>query len=281
MAGGGEFLLMPLEVLHRVSQFPANPRPWLYQDPPMTDLCFRLKGSVLTTVVLELHHFTDVEFRRQLEQKIEQAPQLLQQSPIVFDLDKYVGDPADIDPAALVQLCRELGLQPLGFRSCPALNGAIRNSDLAVLPTSSGRGTPFAEGSSSTNSAGASQTARESEEDSGKQQAARVPSKIVTQPVRSGQQIYARDSDLIIMSQVSEGAEVLADGNIHVYGGLRGKALAGVQGDTTARIFCHSLEAELLSVAGNFMLSEDLPEHLWKTPVQASLDDGTLYVEPL
>ncbi|MFT4721615.1 MAG: septum site-determining protein MinC [Candidatus Azotimanducaceae bacterium] len=247
----------------------------------MTDLCFRLKGSVLTTVVLELHHFSEVEFRHQLEQKIEQAPQLLQQSPIVFNLDKYVGDPADIDPAALVQLCRELGLQPLGFRSCPALNGAIRNSDLAVLPASSGRGTPLAEGESGTNSVGASRTAREREPDSDKQQAARVPSRLVTQPVRSGQQIYARDSDLIIMSHVSEGAEVLADGNIHVYGGLRGRALAGVQGDMTARIFCHSLEAELLSVAGNFVLSEDMPEQLWKKPALARLEDDMLCIETL
>jgi septum site-determining protein MinC len=247
----------------------------------MTDLCFQLKGSVLTTVVLELHHFTEMEFRRQLEQKIEQAPQLLEQSPIVFNLDKYIGDPADIDPVALVQLCRELGLQPLGFRSCPALNSAIRNSGLAVLPAISVRGTPFAEGSSSTNSAGTSRTARDTEVGSGKQQAARVPGKLVTQPVRSGQQIYARDSDLIIMSQVSEGAEVLADGNIHVYGPLRGRALAGVQGDITARIFCHSLEAELLAVAGNFVLSEDTPEQLWRKPAQAWLDDDMLRVEPL
>lgn len=109
------------------------------------------------------------------------------------------------------------------------------------------------------------------------------PTKLVTQPVRSGQQIYAQGADLIIMSQVSEGAEVLADGHIHVYGTLRGRALAGVNGDTSARIFCRSLEAELLSVAGNFVLSEDLRSRaeVWKQPTQVFLHDETLKVEAL
>jgi septum site-determining protein MinC len=109
----------------------------------------------------------------------------------------------------------------------------------------------------------------------------RAPSRVVTQPVRSGQQIYARDSDLIVMSQVSEGAEVLADGNVHIYGGLRGRALAGVAGDVSARIFCQSLEAQLLSVAGNFLLSEDFGKDLWKKPVQVSLNEDNLYIAPL
>ncbi len=249
----------------------------------MTDCCFRLKGSVFTAVVLELHQFSEEDFRRELEQKIEQAPQLLRQSPIVINLDKYVGRAADIDLVALVQLCRELGLQPLGVRDRPGFNSAIQDAGLAVLPALSVRGRPIARDSSDENSAAGTPAPREGEgeSESYKPQAVRVPSKIVTQPVRSGQQIYARDSDLIVMSKVSEGAEVLADGNIHVYGGLRGRALAGVQGDITARIFCHSLEAELLSVAGNFVLSEDVPEQLWKKPVQACLEDDTLCIEPL
>jgi septum site-determining protein MinC len=83
------------------------------------------------------------------------------------------------------------------------------------------------------------------------------------------------------MSQVSEGAEVLADGSIHIYGGLRGRALAGVRGDTEARIFCQRMEAELLSIAGNFMLSDDLPEDMHKQAVQVYLEDEKLCLEPL
>ena len=88
-------------------------------------------------------------------------------------------------------------------------------------------------------------------------------------------------ADLIVMSQVSEGAEVLADGNIHIYGGLRGRALAGVKGDEAARIFCHSMEAELLSIAGNFLLSEDFQEQFLKQPVQVYLKDEGLCIDPL
>jgi septum site-determining protein MinC len=107
------------------------------------------------------------------------------------------------------------------------------------------------------------------------------PSKVITRPIRSGQQVYAEGSDLIVMAAVSEGAEILADGHIHVYGPLRGRALAGVRGDVQARIFCQSLEAELVSVAGNFKLSDSLRELTWKAPAQVYLLDDTLHVGAL
>jgi septum site-determining protein MinC len=107
------------------------------------------------------------------------------------------------------------------------------------------------------------------------------PSKIVTTPIRSGQQVYAPGGDLIIMAAVSAGAEVLADGNIHVYGALRGRALAGVKGDTSARIFCQSLEAELVSIAGTFKVDEDLRNEHWKTAVQIGRDEGALCITAL
>ncbi|WP_250655011.1 septum site-determining protein MinC [Alkalimarinus coralli] len=105
--------------------------------------------------------------------------------------------------------------------------------------------------------------------------------RIIYQPVRSGQQIYAQNGDLIVLAQVSAGAEILADGNIHVYGPLRGRALAGVRGNTKARIFCHSLEAELVSIAGQYKISEDLQNGHWKQPAQIHLSDETLTVKAL
>jgi septum site-determining protein MinC len=78
----------------------------------------------------------------------------------------------------------------------------------------------------------------------------------VTQPVRSGQQVYAKDADLIILASVGTGAELLADGHIHVYGTLRGRALAGIQGDEQARIFCSQLQAELVSIAGQYRMPD-------------------------
>ena len=104
---------------------------------------------------------------------------------------------------------------------------------------------------------------------------------LVTRPVRSGQQLYARGTDLIIMGPVGPGAEVIADNNIHVYGPLRGRALCGVSGNTETRIFCQSLEAELVSVAGNFRLLENIPEELRGKPAQIWLDRDRLNIEPL
>ena len=92
---------------------------------------------------------------------------------------------------------------------------------------------------------------------------------LVDRPVRSGQQLYARDTDLVVVGQVGPGAEVIADNNIHVYGPLRGRALCGVSGNTDARIFCQSLEAELVSVAGNFRMLETIPE----TPSRTARED--------
>ena len=109
-----------------------------------------------------------------------------------------------------------------------------------------------------------------------------TPTRLITLPVRSGQQIYARGADLLVLAPVSHGAELLADGHIHVYAPLRGRALAGISGDKTARIFCQSLEAELVSIAGQYRLSEDLKDGpLWKTSVQIALEERSLHITPL
>ena len=109
--------------------------------------------------------------------------------------------------------------------------------------------------------------------------AAAAPQKrLVTAPVRSGTQIYARGSDLVVTAAVSPGAELVADGNIHVYGALRGRALAGASGDTAARIFCTRLEAELVSIAGRYLVSEQMPPEQRGSPVQIALVDDRLTI---
>ncbi len=104
---------------------------------------------------------------------------------------------------------------------------------------------------------------------------------LINRPVRSGQQVYARDTDLIIMGQVGPGAEVIADNNIHVYGPLRGRALCGVSGNSETRIFCQSLEAELVSVAGNFRVLEEIPENCRGKPAQIWFENDKINIEPL
>ncbi len=108
------------------------------------------------------------------------------------------------------------------------------------------------------------------------------PTKVVKTPVRGGMQIYAAGGDLIVLAAVSPGAELLADGNIHVYGPMRGRALAGVKGDATARIFCQQLAAELVSIAGNYKVAEDLRRSpQWGKAVHVSLSGDVLNITRL
>lgn len=109
---------------------------------------------------------------------------------------------------------------------------------------------------------------------------AAAAARIQTQPVRSGQQIYADGGDLIVMAPVSTGAEVVADGCVHVYAPLRGRAIAGARGDTAARVFCHKQEAELIAVAGTYAVAEQIQDTRGQA-VQAFLDGDELRIKPL
>jgi septum site-determining protein MinC len=103
-----------------------------------------------------------------------------------------------------------------------------------------------------------------------------LPTLMHHRPVRSGQRIYARHRDLVVTSAVGAGAEVMADGCVHVYGTLRGRAMAGVRGEVSARVFCHEFNAELVSIAGVFRVFETIPPDLAGKPVQAWLDGDDL-----
>ncbi|MGY3264177.1 septum site-determining protein MinC [Lysobacter sp. HA35] len=107
------------------------------------------------------------------------------------------------------------------------------------------------------------------------------PGMVQSAPVRSGQQVYADNRDLTVLASVGAGAEVMSDGSIHIYGALRGRALAGAQGYEQARIFCREFHAELVAIAGHYKVSEDIPAHLLGKPVQVWLEAGQLRIEAL
>lgn len=221
---------------------------------------FRLKGSVLTTFILEFCHYELQTFKQQLQLKVESSPDFFHESPVIIDFNALSFNDIDIDYSEIISICRENGLQPVGFRHHQNLDfTAIEKTKLAVIH----------------------HTGKSSEK-----KATQLPSdtsehQIITKTVRSGQQIYAEGSDLIIMGSVSGGAEVLADGNIHIYGSLRGRALAGVSGNKKARIFCSNNEAELVSIGGHFLLSESLQLQPDKRATQFYLLDEVLHVEAL
>jgi septum site-determining protein MinC len=100
-------------------------------------------------------------------------------------------------------------------------------------------------------------------------------------PVRSGQSIVFPDGDVTVVGSVASGAEIVAGGSIHVYGTLRGRAMAGVNGNSTARIYCHKMEAELLAIDGYYQTAEEIPDALRDRPVQALLDGHVMRITPL
>lgn len=231
---------------------------------------FQLKSSTVSLMALELAYFDDDSFEAALREKIRQAPGFFKDMPIIVSLDHYEGPTGELDFFKLLGICRRHNIHVVGVRGGNDDQRRLaRHAALAILPDS-GR---------QDREPGAPDTAEP--EAAAPAPAGPAPFRVVSQPVRSGQQIVAPDGDLIILAPVQAGAEVLAAGNIHVYGPLRGRALAGVHGLESARVFCQSLEAELVSIAGHYKISEDLQESGWKTAVQVQLRDDLLVVTPL
>lgn len=216
---------------------------------------------------------------KELQAKVLQSPAFFNQSPIVFGFEQLSdAEQNKINLQHLCEMCHQMGLIPTATRGGnPKIQGACKALGIAIFPK--GRTRPAATEPAATEPAPTEATVTVPTAEPAASGA--NPTKVVSTPIRSGQQIYAPGGDLIILSSVSAGAEVLADGNIHIYGALRGRALAGVQGDEQARIFCTSQEAELVSVAGQFLVDENLRSTHWRKAVQIHLSAGHLTISPL
>ena len=246
------------------------------ETPLDTDICFKLKGSRVTMTILELYRYDYQSFNETLAKTVNNAPDFFQQTPVILSLKKCPKD-SDIDFIELTELCREYGMVPVAIRGGSEHHGISAN--VAGLPT-----LPPATGQTKSTDLVAETKASVAEVEVPVMTEVAIPvsaNMLVTTPVRSGQQLYAPGGDLIVLAPVSAGAEILADGNIHVYAPLRGRALAGVKGDTEARVFCQSLEAELISIAGSYKVNEDLRGELWKKPIKAHLSNDQLIIDPL
>ncbi len=237
----------------------------LDQDP-----VFQLKGSMLAITILELAHNDLERLDRQLADKVAQAPNFFQNIPLVLALDKLPEGEGELDLGKLMDVCRQHGLRTLAIRATREDDIAAAEAlDIPVLPPSGAREKLI-------------EPAESRKKPEKPAEPVVKPTKVITSPVRGGQQIYAQGGDLVVMAAVSPGAELLADGNIHVYGPLRGRALAGVKGDTKARIFCQQMGAEMLSVAGQYKTAEDLRrDPLWGQSVLVSLSGDMLNITRL
>ncbi len=227
-----------------------------------------LRSGALHALILRLPDPRDPAFYPALAEKVCQAPNFYKHAPVIVDLSDLAESPP-FNIAEIGRRLRQHWLVPIGVQNgTDEQNQAALNAGLGV----------FVEGQPA---AWSSPEESEAEPQATAAPTAGSAAKTVTQPVRSGRQIYAQGGDLVVMASVGAGAEILADGHIHVYGALRGRALAGVSGDDRARILCSSLEAELLSIAGVWITRDHIPNALVGGRAQVLLDGDRVRVEPL
>lgn len=274
------------------------------------------KSATLYAVRLVLHSAETSTLLNELQQRLKEAGDFFDGEPVVLDATALHAAP---DWKALARTLSAANMPLIGAAAPDALHSGLRKAGFAIvsLPTPREAGTagsahrdlPADAGESAGRSHASPRTPPETAAaavarsvpaanaqlvpeagvaDRSGQSGEPVdndavrPTLLLDRSVRSGQSVYARGADLIIVGTVSAGAEVIADGNIHVYGALRGKAMAGARGDEAARIFTTHLDAELVAVAGVYRVVETkLPDEVLQRPAAVRLHDGGLRIEPL
>jgi septum site-determining protein MinC len=249
-------------------------------DTPNESSVFELKGSVLTIIVLHIKETCADRLYPQLTKKFNQARSFFKSAPILLDLSEIPeGNQADLNFVVLAETLRKLGLVPVGVRgSASDLSERILQAGLGLLPAiKSQRSIENSTDKDCTEPdlTASSQQPKTTEAETDTVQTV-TSTKVITQPIRSGQQVIAREGDLVVLSSVNAGAEVLAAGNIHVYGALRGRAMAGINGDTTARVFSLQCNPELVAIAGEYLVNDLLAETVINQSVIVSLENGSL-----
>ncbi len=229
----------------------------------MSNTPIELKGSSFTLSVVHLHDAKPEVIRQALEDKIAQAPAFLLHAPIVVNVSALEGA---VNWPALLQAITTTDLHVVGISGCkdPELKAEVERAGLPLL-TEGKEKAPRKERAAEPAPVAAPVT----------------KTRLIDAPVRSGQRIYSPNCDLIVTSHVSAGAELIADGNIHVYGMMRGRALAGASGDKDAQIFCSHLTPELVSIAGEYWLSDQIPAEFYGKAARLQLANDALTIQPL
>jgi septum site-determining protein MinC len=225
----------------------------------------------------------DVEkLAEEMRSRVQRAPNLFARAAVVLDFGGLSRTPDAATAQALVDALRGAGVLPVALAY--GTSEIERLSEQLGLPLLA----KFRAQYERTGEAPAEPAAPPRREPEPVREATPAPAATASQPglvqaapIRSGQQVYADGRDLTVLSAVGAGAEVIADGSIHIYGALRGRALAGAQGFEQARIFCREFHAELVAIAGHYTVSEDIPAELLGKPVQVWLDGDRLRIEAL
>lgn len=242
---------------------------------------FDLKSAQLPVMAVALRDTEVAVLTRDLAQRLADDPDFFDNDPVLIDL-QHVRDSTDVIdfPKLIKALKRHRTLPVAVCGGSPAQMAAAHAAGLMPAPDAQpARAKPTAVEVREV------EVIREVpvEVEVVREVPAPAPNAlIVDKPLRSGQQVYARGTDLVVMAVVSYGAEVIADGNVHVYAPLRGRAVAGARGNTEARIFSTCMEPQLLSIAGNYRaLETDLPKDIAGKPAQARLEGEKLVIEPM
>ena len=243
---------------------------------------FQVRGHLYNLVTLRLIEPEDHRFFPQLQNALARAPEFFRHAPVVLDATAVAGRPPP-NMAEFARRLRQQRLVPVGVQNGDeAWTQAALNAGLGLFPP----GRP------------AEMLRRQDMPQAGPQDAARPVAQpepamqpapagesrvatVVTEPVRAGQQIHARGGDLVVLAPVSPGAELLAEGHVHVYSSLRGRAHAGIGGNHDARIFCYSLHAQLVSIAGLYLVNAEIDERWIGKRVQIRCVDEAIVMEAL
>ena len=230
----------------------------------------------------------------EMRERVARAPKLFERAAVIVDFGGLPGTPDVATARALLDALRAAGVIPVALAY-----GSTDNERLAVelgLPLLAKFRAQYESQDTAPSTAGQARAESTRAEPARteaaapappRSEAARVmpppgePGMMVSAPIRSGQQIYAEQRDLTILATVGAGAEVISDGSIHIYGALRGRALAGARDNEKARIFCREFHAELVAIAGHYKVMEDIPADLRGKAVQVWLDNGQIHIAAL
>ena len=242
---------------------------------PAHSLSFEIKSASLPLVSFLVKSADIAQVAQDLQTRLGETPDFFDNDPVLVDLQHLDEQAGPLDLPALVQLLRSFRMNPVALRPSNAahevaaiLAGLFLTTEARTLPPN-----PVTH-----------EVVREVEviREVVREVASGGSAMVVDKPLRSGQHVYAKGRDLVMLAMVNPGAEIMADGHIHVYAPLRGKAIAGAKGDTSARIFTNSLEAELLSIAGVYRTSDaPLPKEVAGKAAQVWLADDKLVMQAL
>ncbi len=245
------------------------------------DTACEVRFGQVGLVQLRLRSSDSKAIHDELSARIAAAPQLFERAAACLDLSALETQPDEALARELFDTVRKIGLLPIGvaFDGTEAINSLARTLNLPVLTQFRALSkTPMSQRPAGVASIAPAVPAAAPTPPAAHPPLAEpaMPALMQHQPVRSGQRVYARNRDLVVTTVVGAGAEVMADGCVHIYGTLRGRAMAGARGEVTARVFCQEFQAELVSIAGVFRVFETIPPELRGKPVQAWLDGDDL-----